>query len=109
MVRSELVQKIADENPHLFRHDVERVVNIILGVIVDSLGRGERVELRGFGSFSVGRREARSGRNPRTGEPVEVDAKHAPKFRASKKLLSRMNETTADRTGEKALPGTRHG
>lgn len=109
MIRSELVQKIANENPHLLRRDVERVVNVVMGAMTEALGRGERVELRGFGSFSVGRRDARTGRNPKTGEPVEVGAKHAPKFRASKKLLARMNGIPGESSGEETQPRTRHG
>lgn len=96
-VRSELVQKIATESPHLLRRDVERVVNVVMGAMTEALGRGERVELRGFGSFSVGRRDARAGRNPKTGESVEVGAKLDPKFRASKIPLACMNGTPGER------------
>ena len=68
MIRSELIQKIADENPNLFQRDVERIVNTIFEEITDALANGDRVELRGFGAFSVKTRDARVGRNPRTGE-----------------------------------------
>jgi len=71
MIRSELIQKIAEENPHLFQRDVERIVATIFDEITEALARGERVELRGFGAFSVKKRDARVGRNPRTGESVD--------------------------------------
>ncbi|KMO36503.1 HU family DNA-binding protein, partial [Methylobacterium aquaticum] len=72
MIKSELVLKIAEQNPHLYQRDVENIVNAILDTIADALARGDRVELRGFGAFSVKRREARRGRNPRTGAAVAV-------------------------------------
>ena len=78
MIKSELIEKIAAENPHLFQRDVEIIVNVIFDEIITSLARGERVELRGFGAFSVKRRPARSGRNPRTGAQVVVDDKSFP-------------------------------
>ena len=81
MIRSELIQKIADENPHLFQRDVERIVNTIFDEITDALANGDRVELRGFGAFSVKTRGARVGRNPRTGEAVSVDQKKVPFFK----------------------------
>ncbi|MCZ4260570.1 HU family DNA-binding protein [Limimaricola sp. G21655-S1] len=98
MVRSELVQRIADDNPHLLRRDVERILNVILAEIIETLARGGRVELRGFGAFSVVRRDPRPGRHPRTGAPLQVDETHAPKFRASKKLLARLNGAALDRS-----------
>ena len=73
MIRSELIQKIADENPHLYQRDVERIVNTIFDEVTSAMSRGDRVELRGFGAFSVKQRDARVGRNPRTGETVSVD------------------------------------
>jgi integration host factor subunit beta len=73
MIRSELIQKIADENPHLYQRDVEKIVNTIFEQIIEAMSRGDRVELRGFGAFSVKQRDARTGRNPRTGEAVAVD------------------------------------
>ena len=72
MIRSELIQIIADENPHLYQRDVERIVNTVFSEITEALSKGDRVELRGFGAFSVKLRDARIGRNPRTGEPVKV-------------------------------------
>lgn len=91
MIRSELIQKIADDNPHLFQRDVERIVTTIFDEITDALVRGDRVELRGFGAFSVKKREGRTGRNPRTGEAVEVEEKHVPFFKTGKLLRDRLN------------------
>ncbi len=91
MIRSELIQKVAEENPHLFQRDVERIVTTIFDEITEALARGERVELRGFGAFSVKKRDARTGRNPRTGESVPVDQKHVPFFKTGKLLRDRLN------------------
>ncbi|MAY34419.1 MAG: integration host factor subunit beta [Rhodovulum sp.] len=91
MIRSELIQKVADENPHLYQRDVERIVNTIFEEIIDAMARGDRVELRGFGAFSVKSRDARTGRNPRTGESVEVEAKSVPFFKTGKLLRDRLN------------------
>ncbi len=92
MLRSELVQKLADENPHLRPQDLERVVDTILDEITQALEQGSRVELRGFGAFSVRKRDSRTGRNPRTGEAVEVEAKYVPFFKAGKELRARLND-----------------
>ena len=92
MIRSELIAKIAEENPHLFQRDVEKIVNTIFEEIIEALARGDRVELRGFGAFSVKKRDARVGRNPRTGESVEVEQKHVPFFKTGKLLRDRLNE-----------------
>ena len=91
MIRSELIQIIADENPHLYQRDVERIVNTVFSEITEALAKGERVELRGFGAFSVKLRGARMGRNPRTGEAVKVDSKAAPFFKTGKLLRDRLN------------------
>lgn len=91
MIRSELIQKIADENPHLYQRDVERIVNTIFDEVTGAMARGDRVELRGFGAFSVKERDARTGRNPRTGETVEVEQKHVPFFKTGKLLRDRLN------------------
>ena len=91
MIRSELIQKIAEDNPHLFQRDVERIVNTIFEEIIEAMARGDRVELRGFGAFSVKKRDARAGRNPRTGESVSVDQKHVPFFKTGKLLRDRLN------------------
>lgn len=91
MIRSELIQKIADENPHLYQRDVERIVNTIFEEVTGAMARGDRVELRGFGAFSVKKRDSRVGRNPRTGETVHVDEKHVPFFKTGKLLRDRLN------------------
>ena len=92
MIRSELVQKIADENPHLYQRDVERIVATIFDEIIEAMASGDRVELRGFGAFSVKHRPERIGRNPRTGEAVFVPAKSVPFFKTGKELRERLNE-----------------
>jgi integration host factor subunit beta len=91
MIRSELVQAVAQANPHLSQREVERVVSTIFHTIVDALSDGRRVELRGFGAFSTRARDARSGRNPRTGATVEVHAKRVPYFKPGKELRERLN------------------
>ena len=90
MLRSELIVKLAEENPDLRPEDLEKVVSVILDEIADALSRGDRVELRGFGAFSVRQRKARTGRNPRTGETVQVEAKSVPFFRPGKELRARV-------------------
>jgi len=91
MIRSELVQAVGVANPHLTLRDVERVVTTIFDEIVASLAAGRRVELRGFGAFSTRDRDARTGRNPRTGAAVAVDAKRVPYFKPGKELRERLN------------------
>ena len=91
MIRSELVEKVAAENPHLYQRDVERIIATVFDEIIDAMAEGDRIELRGFGSFSVKQREARRGRNPRTGEAVDVDEKHVPFFKTGKLLRDRLN------------------
>jgi integration host factor subunit beta len=86
-----LVERIAQENPHLYQRDVERIVNTIFEEIINAMANGDRVELRGFGAFSVKKREARRGRNPRTGEAVPVEEKHVPFFKTGKLLRDRLN------------------
>ena len=92
MIKSELVQRIAAQNPHLYQRDVENIVNAILGEITNAMARDDRVELRGFGAFSVKRRDARIGRNPRTGDSVQVAEKHIPFFKTGKQLRDRLNQ-----------------
>ena len=94
MIKSELVQKIAERNPHLYQRDVENIVNAILDEITNALSRGDRVELRGFGAFSVKRRDARVGRNPRTGQHVSVDEKLVPFFKTGKEMRERLNDSS---------------
>ena len=92
MIKSELVQKIAEENPHLYQRDVERLVETIFGEITSALSDGRRAELRGFGAFSVKHRNPRVGRNPRTGISVDVDEKFVPFFKPGKLLRDRLNK-----------------
>ena len=91
MIKSELVQRIASQNPHLYQRDVENIVNAILGEVTNAMAQGDRVELRGFGAFSVKNRPARVGRNPRTGEQVAVGEKYVPQFKAGKEIRERLN------------------
>lgn len=92
MTKSELIQRLAEHNPHLYQRDVERIVSTVFDEIAAALSHGDRVELRGFGAFSVKRRGARMGRNPRTGESVQVGEKHIPFFKTGKELRERLNE-----------------
>lgn len=94
MIKSELIAKIAELYPHLYQRDVEIIVNRLLDEIGDAMGRGDRVELRGFGTFSVKHRDARIGRNPRTGESVAVAKKQAPFFKTGKEMRLRMNRNS---------------
>ena len=91
MTKSELIAYLADENPHLYQRDVERIVTTVFDEIALALAQGDRVELRGFGAFSVKHRESRVGRNPRTGEAVKVDAKRVPYFKTGKQLREKLN------------------
>ena len=91
MIKSELVQRIAEQNPHLYQRDVENIVNAILDEIVQALANGDRVELRGFGAFATKKREGRVGRNPRTGEAVTVEEKSVPAFKTGKELRLKLN------------------
>jgi integration host factor subunit beta len=91
MLKSELVEKIAEQNPHLYQRDVEAIVNAILDTITTALARGDRVELRDFGVFTVKRRDARTGRNPRNGEQVAVSEKAFPAFKTSREMHRRLN------------------
>ena len=94
MIKSELVLKLHEQNPHLYQRDIEHIVNAILNTIADALARGDRVELRGFGTFMVKKRPARAGRNPRTGEPVAVSEKAVPHFKTGKEMRQRLNPTS---------------
>ena len=91
MTKSELIARLAEANPHLYQRDVERIVTTIFDEITAALANGARVELRGFGAFSVKQRGARIGRNPRTGEAVQVSAKHIPYFKTGKQLRDKLN------------------
>src|SRR5262249_57615778 len=95
MIKSELVQRIANRNPHLYLRDVEKIVNAIFDEITAALSRGDRVELRGFGAFSVKHREARVGRNPRTGAQVPVAEKSVPFFKTATAMRAPLNQPPA--------------
>lgn len=93
MTKSELVHKLSEQFSEMSLRDVEKAVDVVFGEISSALAKGNRVELRGFGAFSVRYRERRVGRNPRTGEKVEVEGKHVPFFKAGKGLRERLNST----------------
>ncbi|RGP41990.1 Integration host factor subunit beta [Altererythrobacter insulae] len=92
MIRSELLQALHQDNPELRAEEIEQMVDIFFDEISERLAEGGRVELRGFGAFSTREREARTGRNPRTGEAVEVPAKRVPYFKAGKEMRRRLND-----------------
>lgn len=92
MIRSELLQELHKDNPELRADEVEQVVDIFFDEIAQRLAEGGRVELRGFGAFSTRERDARSGRNPRTGETVAVPSKRVPYFKAGKEIRERLND-----------------
>ena len=91
MTKSDLILRLAELYPHLLQRDIERIVGTVFDEISNALARGNRVELRGFGAFSVKQRDARQGRNPRTGEAVAVSEKHVPFFKTGKQLRDRLN------------------
>ena len=91
MTKSELIARLAEQNPSLYHRDLEQLVNTVFETITTALEDGDRVELRGFGAFSVRERKARIGRNPRTGEPVNVEAKRMPFFKMGKGMRERLN------------------
>ena len=93
MTKSELILRLAELNPNLYHRDVERIVNCFFDTITEALAEGKRVELRGFGAFSVRQRDSRLGRNPRTGEAVDVDEKKVPFFKMGKSMLERLNQS----------------
>ncbi len=96
MIKSELIARLAEANPHLYQRDVERIVSTVFDEVSAALARGDRVELRGFGSFSVKRRPARVGRNPRTGEAVNIAEKFVPFFKTGKELRERLNQNRGE-------------
>ncbi|MDH3660396.1 MAG: integration host factor subunit beta [Alphaproteobacteria bacterium] len=91
MTKSDLIKRLADANPHLTQRDIEKIVSTLFDEVTEALARGDRVELRGFGAFSVREREARVGRNPRTGAEVSVPDKVVPYFKTGKELRERLN------------------
>jgi integration host factor subunit beta len=94
MIKSELIRRISSQNPHLYERDIEKVVNAMFDEMVEALRRGDRVELRGFGAFSVKLRGPRQGRNPRTGAVVAVAKKAMPFFKTGKEMRARLNRET---------------
>jgi len=98
MTKSDLILRLAEKYPHLLQRDIERIVNTVFDEITNALARNSRVELRGFGAFSIKQREARQGRNPRTGASVSVGEKFVPFFKTGKQLRDRLNgiEGTSD-------------
>jgi len=94
MIKSELVQRICSQNPHLYQRDIEKIVSAILDEMIEALRRGDRIELRGFGAFSVKLRGPRQGRNPRTGAVVAVEKKAIPAFKTGKDMRARLNRET---------------
>lgn len=92
MTKSELIEKIANKNPHLLLKDVERIVNVVFDKIISALAKGERVEFRGFGAFSVRKRTPRVAKNPRTGEQVKVEERNIPHFKTGKQLHELLNK-----------------
>ena len=91
MTKAELIEALVDQIDRLTKKEAEMIVNVVLKSIADSLGNGNKVELRGFGSFKIKERRAREGRNPKTGEKVHVEAKRVPYFKAGKELRDRVN------------------
>lgn len=92
MTKSELIQRLAENNPHLYMRDVEKIVDTVFDKISIALAQGHRVELRGFGAFSIKERGSRTGRNPRTGDAVDVESKRLPFFKTGKALRERLND-----------------
>ena len=108
MTKSELVQRLAENNPHLYLRDIEKIVDTIFDEISQALIDGDRVELRGFGAFSIKHRDARKGRNPRTGEIVDVEAKRLPFFKTGKGLRERLNDDPSRPADDMDTSGSGH-
>ncbi len=104
MTRSELIAELSAAHPHLTSRDIELIVTTVFSEIGNALARGGRVELRGFGAFTVKRRDARTGRNPRTGAAVPVQEKAVPFFKAGKELRERINRGGGSGTATAAVP-----
>ena len=92
MTRSELIERVAAKNPHLTLKDIAHIVDVIFNKIITSLAKGERVEFRGFGAFSVRKRSPRTAKNPRTGEQVKVEERNIPHFKTGKQLHELLNK-----------------
>jgi integration host factor subunit beta len=104
MIKSELIQRISSQNPDLFQRDIEKIVSAILDEMIEALRRGDRVELRGFGTFSVKIRGAHPGRNPRTGAAVAVGKRAFPHFKTGKEMRERLNRETVPSDNPETLP-----
>jgi integration host factor subunit beta len=94
MTKSGLIEKVAEQSPHISKKDTEVVVNTIFDAMTDALSQGERIEIRGFGSFQVKVREAREGRNPKTGDMVSIPAKRTPFFKVGKELKEMVDQVS---------------
>jgi integration host factor subunit beta len=104
MLKTELIKRIASQSPHLYERDIEKIVNAILDEMTEAMRRGDRVELRGFGAFSVKHREPRQGRNPKTGAVVPVPKKAIPAFKTGKDMRKRLNRETEPSDNPETLP-----
>jgi integration host factor subunit beta len=100
MTKSGLIEEVAKRTPHISKKDTEVVVNTIFDSMIEALRNGDRIEIRGFGSFQVKIREARDGRNPKTGEPVHISAKRTPFFKVGKELKEMVDSSTAPLASE---------
>jgi len=105
MTKSGLIERVAELTPHISKKDTEVVVNTIFDSMTEALKQGERIEIRGFGSFQVKIREAREGRNPKTGEEVQIPAKRTPFFKVGKELKEKVDETHSTASRKVAAPG----
>ena len=92
MTKSDLIQKLTERNNYLFQKDIHKVIHVIFNSISEALEKGDRVELRGFGAFGVKKRQARIGRNPRSGQPVPIPEKNIPFFKMGKSMRERINK-----------------
>ena len=102
MTKSGLIEAVAARTPHISKKDTEVVVNTIFDAMIESLRAGDRIEIRGFGSFQVKIREARDGRDPKTGEPVHISAKRTPFFKVGKELKEMVDSSPAQGDGSAA-------
>ena len=105
MTKSDLIERVAQQLPHISKKDTETVVNTIFDSMTESLKQGDRIEIRGFGSFQVKIREAREGRNPKTGDEVKIPAKRAPFFKVGKELKERIEERRRAEIGGESRVG----
>ena len=107
MTKSDLIERVAIKVPHISKKDTETVVNTIFDCMTEALRKGDRIEIRGFGSFQVKVREAREGRNPKTGEEVKIPAKRTPFFKVGKELKERIEAKRKQEAGGGSSPATR--